>query len=168
MKIKLRLIIVFFAIFSIQSCSTVKIASNKDLGYTTQPKRIYVLVICDTKMTTFSDELIRRFQEKLTAKGIQSASSKRNTLSLETDEDLNKHLETFKPDAILTIKQTVSGIEMGTFELTLADASTRKNVWKSELDVSADSYTSVNNNDVVKKALKTLMNKLIEDKIIPN
>ncbi|SHM14901.1 hypothetical protein SAMN05216524_101976 [Mucilaginibacter sp. OK098] len=168
MKAKLQLLFIFFAIASIQSCSTVKIASNKDGKYTKQPKKIYIVVICDTKMSAFCNEMINGLQKRFTAKGINSGSSKRNTLSLATEDDLNKEMEPFKPEAILTIKQTVSGIEMGTFELTLTDAGTQKNVWKGELDVSADSYTSLKDSDVVNKTLNTLVNKLIEDKIIPN
>jgi hypothetical protein len=167
MKAKLQQLFIFFVIASsIQSCSTVKIASNKDEKYTKQPKKIYVVIISDTKMSTFCDEIINGLQKKFTAKGIKSGSSKRNTLSLETEDDLNKEMESFKPEAILTIRQTVSGIEMGRFELTLTDAESKKNVWKSELDVSADSYTSVNNSDVVEKTLKTIMDRLMQDKII--
>lgn len=166
MKVKFCFLAALFLLFIVQSCSTVNIASNKEQGYTKRPKKVYAVVTCNTRAGVFCDGLVKGLQEKLSAKGISFESSKHTSLSLETDDDLNKKIDLFNPDAILMIRQSISGDEMGTFELTLQDVETKKNVWKSELNVSADAYTSIDNNDVIKKALKTLINKLTADNVI--
>ncbi len=150
----------------VQSCSTVNIASNKQQGYNKQPKKIFIVVNCNKDVNIFCTGLVYGLTNKLTEKGVQSDGYVRDPLSLESEEDRNKRINAYNPEAVLTVQQTLTGSGKGVFELTLIDGESRKNVWKSELEVSADSYTSLEDSGVIDKAVKTLVSKLAEDKII--
>jgi hypothetical protein len=166
MKNDFYLVPIFIFVFICQSCSTVNIASNKQEGYNKQPKKIYVVVNCDKNTNVFCSGLVNGLKNKFTEKGIQSDSYIHDPLSLQTQEEINKKVTSYGPEAILMIQQTVIGDGRGTFELTLIDGETNKPVWKSEFEISADSYTSLEDTGVINKGLKILVDKLIQDKII--
>jgi hypothetical protein len=166
MKRNLYLASVLIFLLISQSCSTVNIASNKQQGYNKQPKKIYIVINCDKTTNVFCSGLVNRLKSKFTEKDIQSESYVKDPLSLESEEELTKKISSYSPEAVLMIQQTVTGGSRCTFELTLIDGETKKHVWKSELDVSADSYASLEDEGVINKGLKALLDKLIQDKII--
>lgn len=163
-KKKLTLIVSAISIVLLQSCATVKMTSNKQAGYTKQPKRIYIMASCSKEGELFCRNLGDGLKKDFTNRGIASEFYLRSALALDTEEDISKKLNDFKPEAALFIRQTVTGGGQGTYELTLVDGETKKNVWKSEVITSTDGYTS--DIDLLDKGVRTVVNKLIEDKII--
>ncbi|HTI57421.1 hypothetical protein [Mucilaginibacter sp.] len=150
-----------------QSCSTVNIASNKKADYNKQPKKIYIVADCNKDAGTFCKNFTEGLKNNLSLKGITCDAYVRNQLSFESEEDINKKIAAYNPEAALMIHQTQTGGGANTFEFTLIDKDTQKPVWKCELEVSIDSYTSMENDNVINKAIKTVLEKLAQDKIIP-
>ncbi|TWJ02531.1 hypothetical protein JN11_01504 [Mucilaginibacter frigoritolerans] len=149
------------------SCATVNIISNKQAGYTEHPHKIYLTVNCTSEGKIFCSGLATGLKDRFAQKQVQSEIYLRDALSLENDADINKKIIDYNPDAVLMIKQTITGEKLGTFELTLVDVHTHKNVWKSQLDITAGNYSDLNDPGTIDKGLKTVIDRLVEDKIIP-
>lgn len=156
------------ALMLCQACSTVKIASNKREGYDKQPKKIYIVTDCDKGISTFCKNFTEGLKNNLSLKGITCDADVRDLLLLESDEDINKKIAAYNPEAALMIHQTQTGSDTYTFEFTLIDEDTQKPVWKCELEVSVDSYISIDNDAVINKTIQTVLGKLVQDKIIPS
>ncbi|RVT98055.1 hypothetical protein EOD41_18380 [Mucilaginibacter limnophilus] len=156
------LILGFMLIF--QACGTVKISSNKQADYTKKPRKIFIMSDCAKEGSSFCNFLSGGLQREFINKGIQADFYMRDPLSLDTETDINKKISSYEPDAVLLIRQTVAGYSVGTYELTLIDGQTKKNVWKSEVSTESGSYGT--DLDVFKKALKIVLNKLTTDEII--
>ncbi len=143
MNKKLRHFLVFFVLLLtvvLQSCYSAKIVSNKDVNYTQKLKRVYVIVSSAKDVKHFDDRLLTALTDKIKLKGVFADGFARNPLSLETEEDINRKINKYDPDALLLIKQTQityinGGPGAGTFEITLIDKETKKNVWKSTLNL---------------------------------
>src|ERR1700743_3016536 len=148
MKRNFYIIPALLLLFIFQSCSTVNIASNKQEGYNKQPKKIYIVISYDKGANVFCNGLVNGLKNKLKEKGIQTDSHSRDQLSLETEDELAKRVDTFNPEAVLMIQQTGTGDSRSTFELTLIDKETKKRVWKGLFDISADSYSSLEDDGV--------------------
>ena len=150
-----------------QSCVTAKIESNKDASYTKQPKRIFILVNTASQATDFTTDFIAGFQKKLIIKGVTSSSYTHTALSFETNDDVNKKITDYSPDAVLIIKQievhsTNKMVDGGKFEISLLDYESKKKVWKSDFDV----YGSMGLSSASDKSVDELIKKMEEDKII--
>ncbi|ASU34980.1 hypothetical protein [Mucilaginibacter xinganensis] len=154
-------------IIILQSCVSAKITSNKDANYTRQPKRIYLMMNGSKKANDFCVGFVRGFQNKLEEKGVKTSLYISDSLSLLDNDDINKKIDEFSPEAVMIISQkevhsTNNMVDGGNFELTLVDRNTKKNVWKGEFDV----YGQYGMTDAIDKSISELMKKLTEDKII--
>jgi hypothetical protein len=156
--------ILFLLIF--QSCSTVDIVSNKQPEYNKQPKKIFIIVSCNKDADFLCKGLIHGLTKKLAQKGVQADGYMLNSLSLDSEENRNKRIKSYNPEAILTIQQglTINGRRV--FELTLIDYESGKNVWKSEFEVSISYYNSPEGPGVIDTPVKAPIDKLTADKII--
>ncbi len=152
--------------FLIQSCATINMASNKSESYNKQPKKIYIVANFNKDDRTFCNGLVAGLKNNFTQKGIQSDSYMHDALSLESDEDINKKANDYNPEAVLLIQQTLTGGGRATFELTLIDSATKKHVWKGAFEVSTDTYSSMEGDGTINRSVKTIVEKLAQDKII--
>jgi len=159
--------IALLLLFMSQSCSTVNITSNKQQDYHKQLKKIYIVINYEKGTSTFCNGLLNGLKNKLKEKGVQVESRSRDQLSLETEDELAKRVDAFNPEAVLMIQQTLTGGEsQSTFELTLIDKETKKRVWKALFDITADSYSSIQDDGAINKSVKAILEKLTQDKII--
>lgn len=149
------------------SCATINIISNKQAGYTAQPHKIYMVISCSSEGKEFCSGLVANLKQSLAQKQVKTEEYLRDALALESEADINKKVADYNPDAVLIIKQTITGSKMGTFELTLFDSQLKKNVWKSQLDISTDNYSELDGPATISNSAKIVLNKLIEDKIVP-
>lgn len=154
------------SVFLIQSCATVNMASNKSDSYSKQPKKIYIVANFNKNDRTFCNGLVNGLKVNFTQKGIKTDSYMRDALSLESDEDIDRKANDYHPEAVLLIQQTLTGGGRATFELTLIDGETKKRVWKGAFDISTDSYSSMEDEGAINKSVKTIVEKLAQDKII--
>ncbi len=116
---------------------------------------------------SFGATFIAGLSTRLKEKGVESGSYIRNPLSLDTDQDINKKIDDFSPEAVMFFKQKIihstnGGVDGGTFEITLIDGETKKPVWKSEFEI----YGQFGIEQASSKAVDELIKKLEEDKII--
>ena len=142
----------------LQSCSSARIVSNKDGNYTKKLKKVYVIVSSAKNVSHFDDRLLTALTDQIKLKGIFADGFARNPLSLETEEDINRKINKYDPDALLLIKQTQityinGGAGGGTFEITLIDKETKKNVWKSTLNLQGAWYEDGTIDTMVAKLL---------------
>ena len=124
-----------------QSCVTAKIESNKEASYTKHPKRIFILINTASKSKEFTDYFIAGLQRNFTIKGVASDTYTHTALSFETNEEVNKKVSDYSPDAVMIIKQTEvhstnNMVDGGRFEISMLDFESKKTVWKSILVVS--------------------------------
>ncbi len=168
MKIKVLPILILLTIcnISLQSCYTVNIASNKLNTYTKKPKRFYIIEVCDNTTNVFCNGLFNGLINKLQQNGVKVDGIIQNSLSLESDIDINKKISSFNSEVVLKIVQTGTGSGKGVFEITLIDLETKKNVWKGDFDISANTYSSLEDSGMINDGVTAIFNKLVEDKII--
>ena len=166
MKRPLYLIFILLVMVSLHSCTTVNIIANKQSSYSKKPKKIYIVGNCTKNANVFCTGLINGLKKNLTDRGIVSDGFVSDPLSLETEQDINKKIMMFNPEAVLRIQQTSNGTTIGVFELTLIDSESSKNVWKGELQISADQYSSIEDEGIIKKAINQLLMQLSHDNII--
>jgi hypothetical protein len=167
MNRKLPFTILLVVITFLQSCVTAKITSNKDADYIKQPKKIFILMNVSKEASGFSNGLLWGLKSKLKEKGVESTSYQHNPLSFDTDQDINKKIDDYAPEALMVIKQKVvhsinSMVDGSNFEITLIDNETKKTVWKSDFEV----YGQMGIEDAVNKGVNELLKKLMKDKII--
>ncbi|HJP63005.1 MAG TPA: hypothetical protein VJ844_06160 [Mucilaginibacter sp.] len=153
--------------FILQSCVTAKITSNKEASYTSQPKRVFILLKGAKQSKDFSNGFLAGLQAGFKEKGVTTDSYVRDPLSLDTKEDINKKINDFSPEALMLIEQKVvhstnGMVDGGRFEISLIDGASRKPVWKGEFEV----YGQFGIDDAVNKGVKEIFKKFIEDKIV--
>lgn len=151
----------------LHSCVTAKIESNKDASYTKHPKNIFILVNTASEASGFTANFLYGLRQKFGAKGIASTVHIRKALSFETEEDVNKMVTDYGPDAVMLIKQsevhsTNNMVDGGKFEITLLDFSTRKPIWKGDFSVTG----SMGLLQAVQKSVDTLVKKMEADKLM--
>lgn len=157
---KLIYLLTAFFLF-LQACATVNIASNKQAGYTKKPKKIFIVASSAKEGQLFCNALAKGLQNNFVQRGVATQIYVRNALLFDTEEDINKKINTYAPEAVLQITQTERGAGSGTYELTLVDTETKKNVWKGELTTS-----STNDSFIFEKGVNTVVNKLAQDGVI--
>lgn len=99
----------------------------------------------------------------LKAKTVETESHVYNELSLESEESRIQEIKNYNPEAILLIRQTVTGID-NAFELTLIDATSKKPVWKSEISTSTGTYGDTD--ELVSKSRKAIISKFTADGLL--
>jgi hypothetical protein len=160
-------VILFAIIFFLQACASTNITSNKMVGYNKKPKKIFILTNNTSQTNKFCTTLARNFLAKFNEKDIKTAIYIRDSFSLETQEDVDKKINDYNPEALFVLQQTESHstngrIDGGTFEITLIDTETHKPVWKSEIQISAQYGLD----DSINKTIDAVFRKLAEDNII--
>ena len=166
MKKPIYFLLFVFLMVLVHSCTTVNIIANKQTSYTKKPKKIYIVGTCSKIANVFCTGLINGLKPALNDKGILVDGFVSDPLSLETEQDINKKIAQYDPQAVLRIQQTANGSSVAVFELTLIDSETSKNVWKGELQISADQYSSIEDVGIINKAVKQLLTQLSHDDII--
>jgi hypothetical protein len=160
-------ILLLLFILALQSCSSARIVSNKDVNYNRKLKKIYVFISSAKDVDHFDDRLLISLTDKIKLKGVFCEGFVRNPLSLETEEEINKKIDKYNPEALLLIKQTQvtyinGGPGGGIFEITLIDGETKKNVWKSSLNLSGPwQYDST-----IETMVEKLLTQMVQDQII--
>ncbi|WP_345329723.1 hypothetical protein [Mucilaginibacter defluvii] len=148
----------------LQACASVNIASNKQEGYTKKPRKIYIVTYCSKESMEYGSSITKGITADFIKRGIETEYYIKTPLSLDTEADINQKIVDFKPEAVLYLRQTVSGWSKGAYEISLFDTELRKNVWKSEINTSHDEYTS--EMDVSDKTVKIVADKLLADKLL--
>jgi hypothetical protein len=166
MKIVNHLFAIAVVVLIIQSCATVNMKSNKQANYYKQPKKIYIVTNCDGDYKEFCMGVMNGLKDNLAKKGIKANGYLRDALSLDSDGEINKKITDYSPEAVLSIKQTLTGDGIAAFELTLIDGETKKNVWKGSFDLAVGYYSTAEDQGVINKSVKAIMDQLILDKII--
>lgn len=154
----LKSIPLLFLILILQSCFSASIIANKDADYNKKIGRIYVVVSSAKNVSHFNDRLLKSLTDQIKLKGVYADGFVRDPLTLETEDDINAKINKFDPEALLIIKQTKityinGGAGGGTFEITLVDKETKKNVWKSTLNLAGAWYSD--------GTVDTMVNKLL-------
>ena len=138
MKKVLYFSFIFVVLISLlQGCTSTKIVSNKETGFTKNLRKFFIFINNTQDSKSFWKAMADKLREEFTHRGIESVSYQRDPLSLETDEDFNKKISDYAPEALLIIKQTVTSGDwrVGDYELSLIDGETKKSVWKSTLKI---------------------------------
>ncbi|RVT98054.1 hypothetical protein EOD41_18375 [Mucilaginibacter limnophilus] len=164
---KILLLACTVIVLCLQACISANIQSNKQATYTRQPKKVYFIVNAGSESKKFTANFINSLQKALMAKGIENNGHQYDPLSLDSNEDIEKRINGYDPEALLIIKQTRvtmmnGGAGAGVFEVGLVDKETKKQVWKGVLDVTGP-FTMP---ETASKAVKTLMQKMQQDKLV--
>jgi hypothetical protein len=119
------------------SCApATKIATNKAGGYTSEPKRVFVVTDVGTD---FGDEFYDAFQRKLTEIiqdcGAQLQISRMSTLELDPGVHLKK-MKAFNADTMMTIRRNGGtksqyGLYHVIYDVRLIDVPSDKTVWRA-------------------------------------
>jgi hypothetical protein len=149
-----------------QGCTSAKMVSNKEIGFTKKPKKIFIFINHTKDSKSFWKSMAVKLGDEFTRRGIETVIYMRDPLSLETEDDFNKKISDYAPEALLIIKQTVTSGDWraGDYELSLVDGETKKPVWKSQLNIHATGSVYMSN--AVIDSLKVIISKLTKDKII--
>lgn len=158
---------IFLLILILQSCYSARIVSNKDVNYSKKLKRIYVIVNIPKNVDHFNDRLLTTLINKIKEKGVITDGFARNPLSLETEEDINKKIDQYDPEALMVIKQTYitymnGGPGAGVFEITLIAKEAKKPIWKSTLNLQGPWRDNATINIMVSK----LLTQMEQDQLI--
>jgi hypothetical protein len=167
MKKNLHIIAVIAIILILQSCISTKIVTNKDVRYNQKPKKLYMIITNSKDGKAFSQDLYNGLTQNFKNRSIICDGFVRDPLSLKTEQDIDKDINTFNPDALLLIKMTKITIMNGSpgsaiYELSLIEGKAKKAVWKGNLDV----YGPFWNVSTVNSAIKTVITKMQEDQLI--
>lgn len=167
MKVKSIFFLIVVSIFFLQSCGSVMIQSNKQIGYTKHPKKIFILVnSVSNENGLFSAGLVNSLKQQFKLKGVDADTYVKNALSLDTQADIDKKVDLYKPEVVLIITQVLNSENGGAFEVTMRDEETGKNVWKSELGIAASNTYGNDQSSLSGRAAKTIIQKLTNDKIL--
>lgn len=155
------------AILLLQSCVSAKIESNKQANYTKQPKKIFLLINSTRETNLFCKSFTNILSVKLKKRGVENTVYIKNPLTLDTEKDINDKINAYAPEALMIFKQTEmhttnGGFDGAKFEISLIDKDTQTVAWKSVMDI----YGTMGIEEATNKAVKTLSEKLAEDKII--
>ncbi len=145
---KQLMVLSLVVLFSLSSCVTTSIRSNKSLEYTEKLDKVFVLV----KGTDFTNNTFKPFFTKLyaslKAKGVAGGSYYIEPLSLKTDEEIESLIDEANPKLVMIIEQeevrrfTSSPIRSGTgilrsgatFNIKITKFGSEKPIWRASLD----------------------------------
>jgi hypothetical protein len=146
------------------SCAQ-KIVSNKASGYNKKPKKIFVLTTCSKEGIATGKELSLALQQQFKLKNIACTGYEHDYQSFDTEEDVNKKISAYAPEAILLITQTDTDIKSGEgiFFLTLKDAETKRFVWKTSIDIG---MSAIYHDETLPITVDSVIKKLIADGLI--
>lgn len=159
--------LIVLAVF-LQSCVAVNITANKSSEYNKQPKSIFIVMNCNKQFNAFSESFLDGVKKRFSLKNINVDYYRRDPLSLESEDDINKKINTSNPDALFIMVQKIihttnGSVDGGTFEITLIDKETRKPVWKAELVISGN--LGMSQDEMVSKSLDEFFKQLTTDKL---
>jgi hypothetical protein len=181
MKTILQQIAIYGLCISLYSCVSYDVSYIK--ASTVQPKaqKVFLLVkdsaasqnYIGQANNTFLKTLAQTISENLTRSRVDNIFKVHsNVYSLETRDDINRLINNYNPDAVITVKREQSTLVRskystyyngGTYTITVVSTKTQKAYWKSIIGVANENYTQVS--DYIDLA-KQITDKLKLDGII--
>ena len=110
--------------------------------YSGDPKRVFVINGLDSKFSQKAvDSFGREIQVRLASCGVAALVVRPNRMELNAAARMGEAVSSFKPDAVLNIRQTErvsrDGSTMfGEYVLTLTDVERKREVWKASISLS--------------------------------
>jgi hypothetical protein len=183
MSARLNLLTIGIVTCLLTSCAaqTTNMGSTKAADITFEPKRILVLQSMGSTLPPGQAEIFQKaLAEYLGVCGITSAFAIRNfennSLSLETNYKYTtrsdpEKIKSLKPDSLLmvdeySLRKRGSAVVEITYMIELADSSTRKVVWKTNISLSPS--LSFNNSEYenATSLANGIMSQLVQDGIV--
>lgn len=179
----MKKLLIIVTLFLATSCVTSKITSNKSTDFNDKISKLYIVVKGTDSAEPFFESFTAELGNSLTQKGIESKVKYYDPLSLESENDANQNITDYKPNLVMIINQTESRQTMnsgfnngfgnagwgygnsntgGTFDVKIFQPNSKTPVWRANL--KADGQFGLKS--AAKKACETLIEKLIEDKLL--
>ena len=176
-------ILIIGLLFLATSCVTSKITSNKSTDFNEKIAKLYIILKGSDSAEPFLKSFATELSNSLTEKGIESKVNYSDPLSLESESEANQNITDYKPNLLLIVNQTESRQTMnggfnngfgnagfgygtmntgGTFDVQIIQVNSKNLVWRGNL--KADGQFGLKSS--AKKACETLIEKLIEDKLL--
>lgn len=168
MKQTNAIILAVLLIAILNSCSTVKIASNKADEYTKKLNKVFVLTQSEAKALRITNSLSKKLMDAFKKHGIEGRFDSKNSLSLKTDSEYFNQVKIFNPNQLMIIKQTAINYRSPTiinaisFDVQILEYASNKVIWKGELDV----FGQVGVESSIEKSLKKLIKQLTKDNLL--
>ena len=166
---KQKHLIILTVLLSISfSCTTVKIASNISRENTSKLNNVFVMIQSEIKASKFSNSFGTSLMSAFKKYDIKGKFETKNTLSFKTDENYLNLIKEFDPNQLIIIKQKAISyrapniIDAITLEINILDYSSKKSIWKGELDI----YGQVGLKDAIRKSVKKILERLENDNLI--
>jgi hypothetical protein len=163
-------IVVWMSTAMLAGCATTNTTTNRDLGYTGHPARIFIV----SNLGKFGDSFSNELQKQMIA-GIESCGGHAvfdRVSPTELDPTMrNRQIAEFKADVVLSIQlanwETQDGsIISGNVDSRVWDVSTKKTVWRASSSMHMGTITPASTQ--ADSLYKDLIPKLRSDGMIPS
>jgi hypothetical protein len=154
----------------LSACASTSSQTNRDLGYSGHPTRIFIVSNLGKLGDSFSDELQKRMVAGIESCGGQAAFDRVSETELDQTAR-NNQIKDFKADAVLSMQltswETMDGqITSANIDSKLWDVTTKKAVWRANSKMHMGELTPASTK--ADSLYKELVPKLRADGMIPS
>lgn len=159
-----------FSIFGITSCITAKLESRKDPNFNEKLEKVYIIMKGADQSNKFFNYMRQLLGEEFRKRQIQHDFYVYDKLSLVSDEEIFKKVDTYDPQVLMTINQTERVTTVGgyysapaaAFDVQIQKKNADQMAWRATLKTQTVSNLS----EGAAKSVEKLIRQLEEDGLI--